>query len=169
MNIEINPPNSIIVLENLIGVRQDINYSTDKYQALLFENVFDSTFIVSSKLIKIILVRCNNVTIILKESLLSSVEIFESRNVSSLLTKEVPIITIERSNTIKLYSHINLNFLNTYSDEIYIIWGENKIQKVPLILFSNSWLWNAPYNSDWINWTRTEINFLIQEHVLYGF
>ena len=165
-------PKSIFIIEKLDGVTQKIETSLDsKYQAVLVENTSNSIFIFPQKFIKILLVRCWNVKIILCESLLSTLEIFESEEIQFNVFKEVPIITIENSRQIEILANQDLQILNSYSNDIYINWIDDLIEirtvKMPLIMFSNHWLWSIPCKTHWDSWSRQEIKYLINDNILH--
>lgn len=160
------PPQGTLVIENQSNLEQTYNFQ----RAILLENIENSVFTFTEKLIKLTCVRCKNIKILFCDSLIGTVEIFSSEDISLLVTNQIPLITIELSENVVLYSKSDLNILNSFSKEIYICWNNihSKKIKLPIILFSNHWLWHAAYNKNWTEWHREEKQFLIQDNVLHG-
>ena len=162
-------PEKIIVIEHLNNEEKVIHIPTNVgYRAILFENVTNCKFILPQKHIKVLMVRCKNVQLHIQESIFSTLDIFLCQDIIFSVVKDIPIITIEQSKMVEIHSQKDLNILNSFSDDIYIKWRymPSKI-KMPLIMFSNHWMWQLPINTDWTDWSRQEVKFLIQNHLLY--
>ena len=167
--MEQSPPEKIIVIEHLEDVEREIHIPPkNNYKAILFENITNCKFFLTQKHIKVLMVRCKNVQLYIQESIFSTLDVFLCQNIKFYVTKEIPIITIEQSKMVEINSQKDLNILNLFSNDIYIKWrhSHSKI-KMPMIMFSNHWMWKLPINTDWPDWSRQEVKFLIQDHLLH--
>ena len=160
-------PEKIIVIENIKNDMISIQEKDEPFRSILFENIENSNIIINSKMIKISFIWCQNCNIKINFNILGTFDIFKCYNINIIEKKEIPLICIEHSNNIKIWSKTDLQILNSFSQHIFIIWSINNIVEMPLILFSQHWMWKIPYKTNFNEWQRFEISFLIQDNILH--
>jgi hypothetical protein len=133
-------PKSIIYLHHLTGplvINQAFLEPIDKYKMLVFEYCDDLDIVVEYKLLKIIFIRSNNITIHGLKPLIGSIDLFKTKDVNITIDHNIPYIDIEQSSgiTCRVRHDETWWVIVTQSFAIQLITEQKKIYRFDVSMF----------------------------------
>lgn len=169
MHWKLRPPSGIAIYENFHNENRTIRRTRDKYEAVLLVNVTDSYIMFREKFIKVILMDCHDVRIQMNDGLLVSLDVYKCSNVHLISFRHIPLINIELSARVSVHSFVGIQLLNSFSDDITVSWGTSSVKHhMPIIMFTEHWMWHIPYGTGVQDWRAQEQTFLVHDHELHS-